>query len=65
MPVGCVIHHLDWDKNNNKWDNLICVTIWEHERIHNILGGDEGRAYGYSLVDTRVGGIPKDIFVGK
>lgn len=35
IPPGCVIHHLDWNKSNNTIDNLICVTVWEHNRIHN------------------------------
>lgn len=58
VPQGCVIHHLDWNKANNNINNLICVTIEEHERIHNIIGGDEGRKLGYELIKSRVNGIP-------
>ena len=65
VPIGCVIHHLDWNKSHNDANNLICVTVWEHEKIHNTLGGEEGKAYGYSLVSTRACGVPPDIYVDK
>lgn len=35
VPDGCVIHHKDWCKTNNSVDNLTCVTVADHERIHN------------------------------
>lgn len=35
VPVGCVIHHVDWVKTNNTVGNLVCVLVSEHERIHN------------------------------
>lgn len=60
-PSGCVIHHLDWNKKNNLIENLICVTVAEHEKIHNILGGEEGKKWGYELVKNRVKGLPPDI----
>lgn len=34
VPSGCVIHHKDWNKTNNSVDNLVCITIREHELIH-------------------------------
>lgn len=49
VPPGCVIHHLDWNKRNNIIENLVCVTVEEHEKIHNILGGEKGKAFGYEL----------------
>lgn len=61
VPPGCVIHHLDWDKTNNKTENLICVTVGEHERIHNIIGGKKGKALGYEMIKTRVDGLPPDM----
>lgn len=61
VPPGCVIHHLDWNKSNNNVENLICVSIEEHERIHNIIGGEAGKALGYELVKNRVNGLPPDI----
>lgn len=41
VPVGCVIHHVDWVKTHNEIFNLVCVTVSEHERIHNTPGGKE------------------------
>ena len=34
VPEGHVIHHKDWNKTNNSVDNLVCITIREHELIH-------------------------------
>ena len=61
VPPGCVIHHLDWDKTNNDINNLICLTIQEHERLHNVIGGEKGKQWGYELVKTRVDGLPPDV----
>lgn len=61
VPAGCVIHHLDWNKKNNNINNLICVTVEEHEEIHNIIGGEKGRSYGYKLAKNRAHGLPPDM----
>lgn len=61
VPPGCVIHHLDWNKNNNVIENLVCLTIEEHERVHNIIGGEKGKALGYEMVKERVDGLPPDV----
>lgn len=61
VPPGCVIHHLDWNKTNNNINNLICLTIEEHERVHNIIGGEAGKKLGYELLKNRVDGLPPDI----
>lgn len=61
VPEGCVIHHLDWNKSNNTVENLVCLTVEEHERIHNIVGGEKGKALGYELVKDRVDGLPPDM----
>lgn len=61
VPPGCVIHHLDWNKANNTVENLVCLTIWEHECVHNIIGGEKGKALGYELVKNRVDGLPPDM----
>ena len=65
VPPGCVIHHLDWNKTNNSVDNLILVTHWEHNRIHNISEQDKvagisgGKEWGYELMKERGGcGLP-------
>ena len=58
VPPGCIIHHLDWDKSHNDVKNLICVTVEEHNTIHNVVGGEAGKALGYCLIATRVNGVP-------
>ena len=35
VPPGCVIHHMDWNKKNNSIENLICLTVQEHNLVHN------------------------------
>ena len=40
VPEGCIIHHIDENKDNNHPDNLICLTRRQHAQIHcvsNIL----------------------------
>lgn len=61
VPPGCVIHHLDWNKSHNTVDNLVCLTVEEHERVHNIIGGEKGKALGYELLKNRVDGLPPDM----
>lgn len=61
VPQGCVIHHLDWNKNNNVPENLVCLTVEEHERVHNIIGGEAGKKLGYEMVKNRVDGLPPDM----
>ena len=34
IPDGCEIHHIDGNNKNNNIDNLLCVTIEEHLKIH-------------------------------
>ena len=61
VPEGCVIHHLDWNKANNVIENLVCLTIWEHECVHNIIGGEKGKKLGYELARGRnEQGLPSD-----
>ena len=35
VPDGCVVHHIDWNKNHNEISNLVCITVQEHNLIHN------------------------------
>ena len=56
VPPGCVIHHLDWDKTHNEINNLVCVTVEEHNLIHNPPVGYEGlcgKELGYELAAKR------------
>jgi HNH endonuclease len=34
LPKGMVVHHLDYNKQNNHPDNLVLVSIQDHRRIH-------------------------------
>lgn len=61
VPPGCVIHHLDWNKKNNTVENLICLTVKEHEQVHNIIGGVKGKKLGYELIKSRVDGLPPEM----
>ena len=58
VPPGCVIHHVDWVKTNNTIENLVCVLVSEHERIHNTPGG---REWGIELKKERGTGVPPGI----
>lgn len=55
VPPGCVIHHVNWNKGDNVIENLVCVTVSEHERIHNTPGG---REFGEKLKKERGVGTP-------
>lgn len=61
VPVGCVIHHVDWVKTNNEISNLVCVTVSEHERIHNTPGG---REFGEKIKKERGVGTPPGLETG-
>ena len=63
VPPGCVVHHLDWDKTNNELDNFVCVTVEEHNMIHNppgggAGGGGSGKELGYKIKKERGLDIP-------
>ena len=50
VPEGYVIHHKDWNKRNNVIDNLVMVTVQEHNLIHNPppldkMGREERKIY--------------------
>lgn len=60
VPAGCVVHHLDWNKSNNTVGNLVCVTVSEHNLIHNPPAGSDvgGREYGYEIKRARGLDVP-------
>lgn len=58
---GCVIHHVDWVKTHNVIENLVCVTVSEHERIHNTPGGKE---FGIELKKERGTSVPPGLETG-
>lgn len=53
VPPGCVIHHVDWVKTHNEVGNLVCVTVSEHNLIHNPPGGGDNKELGYKLAKER------------
>ena len=57
-PPGCVIHHVDWVKTHNEINNLVCVLVSEHERIHNTPGGKE---LGEKIKKERGVGLPPGV----
>ena len=61
VPEGCIIHHLDWNKTNNSIENLICLTVAEHEQVHNVVGGEAGKQLGYEMLKSRIDGLPPDM----
>lgn len=38
VPKGYVIHHIDFNKDNNDISNLQCMTNSEHGKLHRRLG---------------------------
>lgn len=34
IPTGYVVHHIDGNKKNNKIDNLVLLTVQEHNNAH-------------------------------
>jgi len=67
VPPGCVIHHIDWDKRNNNVGNLICLTVGEHNEVHNPPGGNETATsrrvleLTEQLISSRVDGLPPNV----
>lgn len=58
VPPGCVIHHVNWNKGDNIIENLVCVTVSEHERIHNTPGGYD---LGVNIKKERGVGLPPGV----
>ena len=36
IPEWYEIHHIDWNKQNNKLSNLVCISKAEHSRLHQV-----------------------------
>lgn len=64
VPEGCIIHHMDWVKSHNYIDNLICLSISEHNSVHNPKGREaksddpEVIKLTQELIASRVNGVP-------
>lgn len=37
VPKGFVVHHCDYNKTNNVIENLICMSMSDHTRLHSWL----------------------------
>jgi hypothetical protein len=38
IPLGHQIHHIDGNHDNNNPENLVCVTVEEHAKLHAEMG---------------------------
>ncbi len=34
IPKGMLIHHINWNKEDSRIENLMCVTRKEHDQLH-------------------------------
>lgn len=39
IPKGWVVHHCDFNKLNNSFDNLVLIKMGDHTRLHRYLAG--------------------------
>ena len=39
IPKGWVVHHVDKNPHNNRFDNLVLLTMSDHCRLHRLLEG--------------------------
>lgn len=39
IPKGWCVHHCDMNPHNNNFDNLVLLTISDHQRLHQSLAG--------------------------
>lgn len=46
---GCVVHHKNENKNDNRAENLICLTPSEHSKIHSKNNRNGKHILQYSL----------------
>lgn len=39
IPAGWCVHHVDENPHNNAFDNLVLMTMSDHQRLHRVLAG--------------------------
>lgn len=39
IPRGWCVHHCDSNPHNNRFDNLVVLTMGDHQRLHHSLAG--------------------------
>ena len=39
VPAGWCVHHVDGNPHNNEFDNLVLMTLSDHQRLHQVLAG--------------------------
>ena len=52
IPKGFVIHHIDFDRNNNDISNLLMLPKDLHEEYHKVLG--ELRCFNSGQFDGKI-----------
>jgi hypothetical protein len=58
IPQNCVIHHINHDKHDNRFENLQITTWYEHRKIHK-RDKAEQRRKGCLII----GGVALGLFV--
>lgn len=53
VPDGYIVHHIDFNKDNNTPENLVAMTASEHGKIHGNLLTEERRAEFVSYLVER------------
>ena len=59
IPEGYEIHHKDLNRNNNNIDNLECISVSNHRKLHTDLLTDEQREWKRRNFDKNA--LPKAI----
>ena len=39
IPKGWVVHHCDFNPHNNEFNNLVLMTMRDHNKLHRFLAG--------------------------
>ncbi len=50
LNKGEVVHHIDFNKSNNRADNLIVLTSSEHTKLHGLMRG--GKSFNEAIKEV-------------